>query len=262
MKMLIFMRNIGFLTVLSLQHIGEAFIFLLQTITRAPWYRGIVRDIYKQMYVLGVQSLGIIGVSAVFIGLVLGLQGYHTLQKFGAQSQLGPMIALSILREMGPVISALLFSGRACSALTAEIGLLKASDQLASMQMMGIDPVKRIIMPRFWAGFVGLPLLNLLFCAMAIFAGYWYATHHLMLDAGTFWSNTQAAVSWKLDIKNGMIKSFVFAMLLLWIALYQGLRCIPTANGISQATTKTVVLGALCVLGSDFILTALMIGDW
>ena len=262
MKMLTYMRNLGFLTLLGLQHIGEAFVFLLQTIRQGPCYRGILKDICKQMYVLGVQSLGIIGVSAVFIGLVLGLQGNHTLQKFGAQSQLGPMIALSILREMGPVISALLFSGRACSALTAEIGLLKASDQLASMQMMGIEPMKRIIMPRFWAGFFGLPLLNLFFCAMSIFAGFWYATHYLMLDTGVFWSNTQAAVSWNLDFKNGMIKSFVFAMLLLWIALYQGLRCIPTANGISQATTKTVVLGALCVLGSDFILTALMIGDW
>lgn len=163
---------------------------------------------------------------------------------------------------MGPVISALLFSGRACSALTAEIGLLKASDQLDSLKMMGIDPIKQVLVPRFWSGVIGLPLLNLLFCAVAILGGYWYGTHYVMLDSGMFWANTQNAVTWQVDIKNGMIKSFVFAILLLWIALYQGLYCTPTANGISRATTNTVVLGALCVLGSDFILTALMIGDW
>ncbi len=260
--MQMFLRNFGFWFLQYLSALGEAAYFLIQTLTRSPFYRGMFKDILKQLYALGVQSLGIIVVSAVFIGLVLALQGYHTLEKFGALSQLGPMIALSILREMGPVIAALLFSGRACSALTAEIGLLKASDQLSSMQMMGIDPIRRVMMPRFWSGMIGLPLLTLIFCAMAILAGYWFATHQLMLDSGTFWSNTQNAVTWQVDVKNGVIKSVVFALLLLWIALYQGLNCTPTANGISQATTRTVVLGALCVLGCDFILTALMIGDW
>jgi phospholipid/cholesterol/gamma-HCH transport system permease protein len=257
-----FMRNLGFWFTQYLGSLGEASYFLLQTVSRSPWYRGVFKDTLKQLYALGVQSLWIIVVSAVFIGLVLALQGYHTLEKFGALSQLGPMIALSILREMGPVIAALLFSGRACSALTAEIGLLKASDQLSSMKMMGIDPIRRVMLPRFWSGMIGLPLLTLIFCAMAILAGFWFATGHLMLDAGSFWSNTQNAVSWQTDVKNGMIKSIVFGILLLWIALYQGLHCTPTANGISQATTRTVVLGALCVLGFDFILTAFMIGDW
>lgn len=260
--MQMFLRNFGFWFLQYLSSLGEAACFLAQTLTRSPFYRGMLKDILKQLYALGVQSLWIIVVSAIFIGLVLALQGYHTLEKFGALSQLGPMIALSILREMGPVIAALLFSGRACSALTAEIGLLKASDQLSSMQMMGIDPIRRVMMPRFWSGIIGLPLLTLIFCAMAIFAGYWFASHQLMLDSGTFWSNTQNAVTWQVDVKNGVIKSVVFAFLLLWIALYQGLNCNPTANGISQATTRTVVLGALCVLGCDFILTALMIGDW
>lgn len=260
MQMLL--RNMGFWLLQYLASLGEAFYFLSQTMTRTRFYRGLLKDILKQLYALGVQSLWIIVVSAVFIGLVLALQGYHTLEKFGALSQLGPMIALSILREMGPVIAALLFSGRACSALTAEIGLLKASDQLSSMQMMGIDPIHRVMMPRFWSGMLGLPLLTLIFCAMAIWAGYWFATHQLMLDSGAFWSNMQNAVTWQVDVKNGIIKSVVFSILLLWIALYQGLNCTPTANGISQATTRTVVLGALCVLGSDFILTALMIGDW
>ena len=255
-------RNLGFWALNSLNHFGKTTFFLLQMLFKTTWYKGIQNDIAKQIYILGFQSLGIICVSALFIGLVLSLQGIHTLEKFGALSQLGPMIALSILREMGPVISALLFSGRACSALTAEIGLLKASDQLDSMKMMGIDPIVRVIVPRFWAGMIGLPILNLLFCAVAIIGGYLYSTHHMMLDSGMFWSNTQNAVSWDMDIKNGIIKSLVFSVLLLWTALYQGINCTPTANGISQATTRTVVLGALCVLGSDFILTALMIGDW
>lgn len=161
--MQVLLRNIGLRFIQSVTALGEAGVFLLDVVTKAPWYRGLTRDLFRQLYALGVQSLGIILISATFIGLVLGLQGYHTLQKFGALSQLGPMISLSILREMGPVISALLFSGRACSALTAEIGLLKASDQLASLKMMGIDPLKRIIMPRLWAGIIGLPLLNVLF---------------------------------------------------------------------------------------------------
>lgn len=255
-------RSLGFWAINGLNHFGKTTIFLLQMLYKTSWYKGMRHDFFKQIYQLGFQSLGIISVSALFIGLVLSLQGIHTLEKFGALSQLGPMIALSILREMGPVISALLFSGRACSALTAEIGLLKASDQLDSMTMMGIDPMVRVIVPRFWSGMLGLPILNLLFCAVAIMGGYFYSTHEMMLDSGMFWSNTQNAVSWDIDIKNGIIKSLVFSVLLLWTALYQGMNCTPTANGISQATTRTVVLGALCVLGSDFILTALMIGDW
>jgi len=256
------LRNLGFRVIQWLNFIGRSGYFFVQMVVKSSWYKGFTQDVFKQIYQLGFQSLGIITVSALFIGLVLSLQGIHTLEKFGALSQLGPMIALSILREMGPVISALLFSGRACSALTAEIGLLKASDQLDALKMMGIDPIVRVIIPRFWSGVIGLPLLNILFCAVAIVGGYWYCTHQMMLDSGMFWANTQNAVSWELDIKNGIIKSIFFAVLLLWIALYQGLNCTPTANGISKATTRTVVLGALCVLGSDFILTALMIGDW
>jgi phospholipid/cholesterol/gamma-HCH transport system permease protein len=260
--MIMLFRNVGFWFILQLNSIGKTSVFFALIFAKSGWYKGATQDVFRQIYQLGCQSLGIIGVSGVFIGLVLSLQGIHTLEKFGALSQLGPMIALSILREMGPVIAALLFSGRACSALTAEIGLLKASDQLDSLKMMGIDPLIRVIIPRFWAGVIGLPLLNLLFCAVAIMSGYWYSTHQMMLDGGMFWANTQNAVSWQVDIINCMIKSVVFAVLLLWIALYQGLYCTPTANGISQATTRTVVLGALAVLGSDFILTALMIGDW
>jgi phospholipid/cholesterol/gamma-HCH transport system permease protein len=257
-----FIRNLGFRTIDSVLQLGKTTVFLAKVLTRTTWYRGLFQDILRQVYQLGFQSLGVIVVSAIFIGLVLSLQGMHTLAKFGALSQLGPMIALSILREMGPVISALLFSGRACSALTAEIGLLKASDQLDSMTMMGIDPLLRIIVPRFWSGILGLPMLNLIFCAVAIWAGYYYSTQYMMLDDGMFWSMMQNSVSWENDIKNGMMKSVVFAVVLVWIALYQGMQCNPTANGISQATTKTVVLGALGVLACDFILTALMIGDW
>jgi len=255
-------RDLGLRSLTHLANFGKTAVFLCRVIAKTSWYRGIGIDVVKQTYQLGFQSLGVIAVSAIFIGLVLSLQGIHTLAKFGALSQLGPMIALSILREMGPVISALLFSGRACSALTAEIGLLKASDQLDSMTMMGIDPMLRIIVPRFWSGVFALPMLNFIFCALAIWAGYYYSTQQMMLDDGMFWTMMQNAVSWENDIKNGMIKSVVFAVVLVWIAVYQGMQSSPTANGISQATTKTVVLGALSVLACDFILTALMIGDW
>ena len=194
--------------------------------------------------------------------MVVGLQGYHTLEKFGAASHLGPLLALSITRELGPVMSALLFAGRAGSAVTAEIGLMKATEQLASMEMMGVDPLGRIIYPRFWAGLCALPLLTLIFSAIAIYGGYWVGVTWLGLDDGMFWSNMQTAINIKLDIISGMIKSIIFAGLVIWVAVFQGFTCVTTAAGISQATTRTVVYSSLVVLGFDFLLTAMMIGGW
>jgi len=215
-----------------------------------------------QLHFVGVLSCLIIIVSALFIGMVVGLQGYNTLQKFGAGSQLGQLLALSISRELGPVISALLFAGRAGSALTAEIGLMKATEQLASMDMMGVDPLGRVIYPRFLAGFISLPVLSLIFSAVAVYGGYFIGVEWLGVDAGSFWSNMQAAVNFKLDVLSGIIKSIVFAFVVVWIAVFQGFECVPTAEGISQATTRTVVYSSLAVLGLDFLLTAMMIGGW
>ena len=194
--------------------------------------------------------------------MVVGLQGYNTLEKFGASSQLGQLLALSICRELGPVISALLFAGRAGSALTAEIGLMKATEQLASMDMMGVDPLGRIIYPRFLAGVIALPMLSLIFAAVAVFGGYFIGVQWLGLDAGSFWSNMQAAVDFRIDVLSGIVKSVVFAFVVIWIAVFQGFTCVPTAEGISQATTRTVVYSSLAVLGFDFLLTAIMIGGW
>ena len=194
--------------------------------------------------------------------MVVGLQGYNTLEKFGASSQLGQLLALSIARELGPVISALLFAGRAGSALTAEIGLMKATEQLASMDMMGVDPLGRIIYPRFLAGVISLPLLSLIFSAVAVYGGYFIGVQWLGVDAGSFWSNMQASVNFHIDVLSGIIKSIVFAFVVIWIAVFQGFTCIPTAEGISQATTRTVVYSSLAVLGFDFLLTAMMIGGW
>lgn len=245
-----------------LQSMGNSGIFLLRIFARNPDFKRLMPDFLAQMHFVGVLSFIIIVVSALFIGMVVGLQGYHTLEKFGASSQLGQLLALSISRELGPVVSALLFAGRAGSALTAEIGLMKATEQLASMDMMGVDPLGRIVYPRFLAGLISLPVLALIFSAVAIYGGYFIGVDWLGVDAGSFWSNMQAAVNFKLDILSGIIKSVVFAFVVVWIAVYQGFSCVPTAAGISQATTRTVVYSSLAVLGLDFVLTAMMIGGW
>lgn len=246
----------------SLQSIGTSGRFLFQLLFRLPDLRRLWPDLRLQFQFIGVLSCLIIIVSGLFIGMVVGLQGYNTLQKFGAASQLGQLLALSIARELGPVISALLFAGRAGSALTAEIGLMKATEQLASMDMMGVDPLGRIIYPRFMAGLISLPLLSLIFSAVAVYGGYFVGVVWLGIDGGSFWSNMQAAVDFKLDIVSGIIKSLVFAFVAVWIAVYQGFSCVPTAGGISQATTRTVVYSSLAILGLDFLLTAMMIGGW
>jgi len=246
----------------TVQSIGQSGRFLFHVVCRNPDLPRLWPAIRAQLYFVGVLSCLIIVVSALFIGMVVGLQGYNTLEKFGAGTQLGQLLALSIVRELGPVISALLFAGRAGSALTAEIGLMKATEQLASMDMMGIDPMGRIIYPRFLAGLISLPILTLIFSAVAVYGGYFIGVQWLGIDAGSFWSNMQAAVSFRFDVLGGIIKSVVFAFVVIWIAVYQGFTCTPTAEGISQATTRTVVYSSLAVLGFDFLLTAMMIGGW
>ena len=216
--------------------------------------------IIKQLYVVGVQSLIIIVVSGLFIGMVLSLQGYTLLVSYGAEQSLGQMVALSLLRELGPVVSALLFAGRAGSALTAEIGLMKATEQLSSLEMMAIDPLHQIIAPRFWAGVISLPILATIFSAVGILGGHLVGVDWLGVDTGAFWSIMQSSVEWSNDIVNGVIKSLVFAVVITWIALHKGYDAQPTSEGISKATTATVVQSSLAILGLDFVMTALMFG--
>lgn len=260
--MLDMMARLGHRGTHLLQNIGSSGLFLFAMLFRKPEMRKLWPALRYQLYFVGVLSCLIILVSGLFIGMVVGLQGHHTLQKFGASSQLGQLLALSVARELGPVISALLFAGRAGSALTAEIGLMKATEQLASMDMMGVDPLGRVVYPRFLAGLIALPVLSVIFSAIAIWGGYVIGVYWLGVDAGSFWSNMQAAVNFRLDVLSGMIKSVVFAFVATWIAVFQGFQCVPTAQGISEATTRTVVYSSLAVLGLDFILTAMMIGDW
>lgn len=216
---------------------------------------GLVRD---QIFFLGNHSLAIITVSGLFVGFVLGLQGYYTLQRYGSAEALGLLVALSLVRELGPVVTALLFAGRAGTALTAEIGLMKAGEQLSAMEMMAVDPVRRILAPRLWGGIFAMPLLAAVFSAVGILGGYLVGVVMIGVDAGSFWSQMQGGVDVWRDVGNGIIKSVVFAVTVSFVALYQGFEAQATPEGVSRATTRTVVQASLAVLGLDFLLTALM----
>jgi phospholipid/cholesterol/gamma-HCH transport system permease protein len=212
----------------------------------------------REMYFSGVLSLIIILVSGLFVGMVLGLQGYETLQTYGSEEALGILVALSLVRELGPVVAALLFASRAGSAITAEIGLMKATEQLSAMEMMAVDPIARVVAPRFWAGVISMPLLAALFSAMGIFGGYLVGVQLIGVDEGSFWSQMRSAVDFEQDVLNGVIKSVVFGIAITAIALYEGYDAPPTAEGVSGATTRTVVASSLAVLALDFVLTAFM----
>jgi len=212
----------------------------------------------REIYFAGVLSLVIILVSGLFVGMVLGLQGYHTLQRYGSSEALGVLVALSLVRELGPVVAGLLFASRAGSAITAEIGLMKATEQIAAMEMMAVDPIARVVAPRFWGGVISMPLLATLFSAMGIYGGYLVGVKLIGVDEGAFWSQMQAAVDVREDVLNGVIKSFVFGFAVSWIAVFEGYDAPPTAEGVSGATTRTVVTSSLAILALDFILTALM----
>jgi phospholipid/cholesterol/gamma-HCH transport system permease protein len=216
---------------------------------------GLVRD---QVHFLGNYSLAIITVSGLFVGFVLGLQGYYTLQRYGSSEALGLLVALSLVRELGPVVTALLFAGRAGTSLTAEIGLMKAGEQLSAMEMMAVDPVRRILAPRFWGGVIAMPLLAAVFSAVGIIGGYVVGVLLIGVDPGAFWSQMQGGVDVWRDVGNGVIKSLVFGVTVTFIALLQGYEAHPTPEGVSRATTRTVVAGSLAVLGLDFVLTAMM----
>jgi phospholipid/cholesterol/gamma-HCH transport system permease protein len=240
------------------QRLGKASLFLSATLlgSGTAWRRfGLI---VRELYYTGVLSLIIIIVSGLFVGMVLGLQGYDTLQRYGSSSALGVLVALSLVRELGPVVAALLFASRAGSAITAEIGLMRATEQLSAMEMMAVDPVARVVAPRFWAGVISMPLLAALFSAIGIFGGYLIGVVMIGVDEGSFWSQMQASVDFRIDIVNGVIKSFVFGVIVSWIAVFEGFHAAPSAEGVSAATTRTVVTSALAILGADFILTAFM----
>jgi len=252
------LQLLGRNTLALISGLGRAVIVLFSALLHIPNIRKGTPLLIHQLYSIGVMSLVITVVSGGFIGMVLALQGYTILVSYGAEASLGPMVALSLLRELGPVVAALLFAGRAGSALTAEIGLMKATEQLSSLEMMAVDPLRRVIAPRFWAGFISLPLLAAIFSMVGILGAHLVGVDWLGVDSGTFWSVMQAQVDFNKDILNGIIKSVVFAFVVTWIAVYKGFDCEPTSEGISRATTSTVVQSSLLVLALDFVLTALM----
>ena len=250
--------NLGFAVCEQLGNMGHAarlFIRLLVMMGPALKRFGLVRD---QIFFLGNYSLAIIGVSGLFVGFVLGLQGYYTLQRFGAADTLGLLVTLSLVRELGPVVTALLFAGRAGTALTAEIGLMKAGEQLSAMEMMAVDPVQRILAPRFLGGIIAMPLLAAVFSAVGVLGGWFVGVVMIGVDSGSFWSQMQSGVDVWRDVGNGIVKSFVFGVTVTFVALYQGFEAQPTPEGVSRATTRTVVVASLGVLGLDFLLTTLM----
>lgn len=238
--------------------LGRGSIFLSKTLAGIPQLFLRFGLVVRQVYSVGVQTLAITLVAGIFVGMVLALQLHYTLSTFGAEDTLGLIVDLSLVRELGPVVAALLFAGRAGSALTAEIGLMKATEQLSGLEMMAVDPIQRIIAPRFLAGFISMPLLAAIFSAVGILGGYVVGVDLLGVDSGAFWSQIQAKVDFYEDVMNGIIKSFVFGFIVSWIAVFEGYDCIPTSEGVARATTRTVVHSSLAVLGMDFVLTAIM----
>jgi phospholipid/cholesterol/gamma-HCH transport system permease protein len=251
-------RSIGANAIDAIWRLGFAARFFGLTLTHSGTSLARPRLVVREVYYTGVLSLIIILVSGLFVGMVLGFQGYQTLTTYGSESALGVLVALSLVRELGPVVSALLFASRAGSAVTAEVGLMKATEQLAAMEMMAVDPIARVMAPRFWAGVISMPLLAAMFSAMGIFGGYLVGVVLIGVDEGTFWSQMQAAVDVREDVLNGVIKSFVFGVAISWIAVFEGYDAPPTAEGVSGATTRTVVTSSLAVLGLDFVMTAFM----
>jgi phospholipid/cholesterol/gamma-HCH transport system permease protein len=250
--------DLGFATRKLLANVGHAaqLFFRLVSLLGPTMRRfGLVRD---QIHFLGNYSLAIIAVSGLFVGFVMGLQGYYTLQRYGSSEALGLLVALSLVRELGPVVTALLFAGRAGTSLTAEIGLMKAGEQLSVMEMMAVDPVQRVLAPRFWAGVFTMPMLAAIFSAMGVIGGWVVGVLMIGVDAGSFWSQIQGGVDVWRDVGNGIVKSVVFGFTVTFIALLQGFEAQATPEGVATATTRTVVMASLAVLGLDFILTAMM----
>ncbi len=250
--------DVGYAVRRKLADMGYAARLFLRLLQLAgPTFKrfSLVRD---QVHLLGNHSLAIIVVSGLFVGFVLGLQGYYILVDFGSDEALGQMVALSLVRELGPVVAALLFAGRAGTSLTAEIGLMKAGEQLSAMEMMAVDPIRRILAPRFWGGVIAMPLLAAVFSAVGVMGGWLVGVVMIGIDPGAFWSQMQGGVDVWQDVGNGVVKSIVFGFTVTFVALLQGYEAQATPEGVASATTRTVVMASLAVLGLDFILTAMM----
>lgn len=261
--MTLWFESLGAYTLAVFARLGRACLFFLQLLGAHVFFFSRPGLLITQLHSVGVRSIPIIAVAGLFVGMVLGLQGYNNLVQFGAEASLGTLVALSLLRELGPVVAALLYAGRAGSALTAEIALLKTTEQLSSMKMMAVDPFKRVLAPRFLAGFLALPLLASIFTAVGILGSYFVAVEQLGVDGGAFWSQMHANVEFQKDVINGvLIKSLVFGVVANLIALFEGYDAEPTSEGIANATTRSVVTTSLAVLGLDFILTAILFGDF
>jgi phospholipid/cholesterol/gamma-HCH transport system permease protein len=254
------LAKLGEITLAALEKIGRGNIFLIQVLAGIPSLIPRLGLVVQQVYSVGVLSLLIIGVAGLFVGMVLALQGYNTLVDFGAEESLGVVVALTLVRELGPVVAALLFAGRAGSALTAEIGLMKATEQLSAMEMMAVNPLHRVVAPRLMAGIIAMPLLAALFSAVGVYGGQFVGVNLLGVDEGAFWSQMQSKVDFYEDFLNGVIKSVVFGFVVTWISVFEGYDTVPTSEGVSRSTTRTVVYSSLAVLALDFILTALMFG--
>ncbi|CBJ36643.1 conserved membrane protein of unknown function, DUF140 [Ralstonia solanacearum CMR15] len=250
--------SIGFLVRVLISRLGYATRMLLALLGAGRDVLRRPRLLVEQLRFIGNDSFIIIAVSGLFVGFVLGLQGYYTLNRYGSEQALGLLVALSLVRELGPVVTALLFAGRAGTSLTAEIGLMKANEELIAMEMMAVDPLARVLAPRFWGGFIAMPLLAAIFSAVGIVGGYFVGVGLIGVDAGAFWSQMQAGVDVVKDVLNGVIKSVVFGVAVTFVALYQGYEAKATPEGVSRATTRTVVIASLAVLALDFVLTALM----
>jgi len=252
------LRRLGSTVTGGVSKLGYASRFLLAVLWHSPQAFRRIQLTLREIYFAGVLSLVIILMSGMFVGMVLSLQGYETLKRYGADEQLGILVALALVRELGPVIAGLLFASRAGSAITAEIGLMKTTEQLTAMEMMAVDPLARVIAPRFWGGVISLPLLAALFSAFGIFGGYVVGVRLIGIDDGAFWGQMQAGVDFWPDVTNGIIKSVVFAVAVSLIAVFEGYDSKPTAEGVSTATTRTVVISSLAILALDFVMTVFM----
>jgi len=255
------LQHIGRLTLATIRRLGRATVFLYETLLGIWYLLSRLPLLVQQLFNVGVLTLLIILVSGLFVGMVLALQGYNTLVKFGAEESLGLLVALTLVRELGPVVTALLFAGRAGSALTAEIGLMKATEQLAGMEMMAVNPINRVVAPRFLAGVIAMPLLAAMFSVVGVLGGHLVGVGLVGLDSGAFWSQMQDGVDFYDDIVNGLVKSVVFGFTISWIAVFEGYDAVPTSEGVSRATNHTVVYSSLAVLALDFIITSLTLGD-
>jgi phospholipid/cholesterol/gamma-HCH transport system permease protein len=252
------LRHVGGMTVSGMIRLGFATRFFIAVIYHSPAALRRLQLTLREIYFSGVLSLVIILVSGLFVGMVLALQGVEVLDRYGATESLGILVALSLVRELGPVVAGLLFASRAGSAVTAEIGLMKATDQISAMEIMAVDPLARVVAPRFWGGVISMPLLAALFSTLGVFGAYLVGVKLIGVDAGAFWGNMQAVVDFRRDIVNGFIKSVVFGLIVSLIAVFEGYDAKPTAEGVSTATTRTVVGSSLAILAADFVLTVFM----